>query len=127
MNDHSNLNRQLFQAVRDDDIIRVDQLLQSGADIEAIEDEGSTPLHLAAIMGQTRMARHLIARGANLNATNTRGGTTLTIARAAYTLATRVGRKQQASELLALIQWLRQQGAVDAPSTEPGRWWQFWK
>jgi len=127
MDDRATLNRHLFQAVRDDDLHRVDKLLQTGADIEATEEEASTPLHVAAVLGRSAMVRHLVARGANINAANARGGTTLTMARTAYTLAMRTGHKQRAFELLELVQWLRQQGAADAPGTEPRKWWQLWK
>lgn len=107
---------------------RVERLLAQGANIEATEEEGTTPLHVAAILGRAEMVRFLIGKGAAINATNTRGATTLFLARTAYTLAKRAGHEQQASERSELIKWLREHGAVDTAGTEPRKnWWQFWR
>ncbi len=121
MEQTSDINRLLFDAVRTDDQQRVDQLLESGADIEATEEEGTTPLHVAAALGHVAMTKHLIARGANINAVNDKGGTTLLLARTGYTLALKMGGKRLAAERLELVKWLRQHGAVDTPGTEPRR------
>jgi len=121
------LNRQLFEAVREGDVARVDQLLGAGAEIEATEAEGTTPLHVAAALGISPMVRHLAGRGANINAVNAKGGTTLLLARFAYTLANMAGHTERAARLLDTIRWLRKQGAKDTPGTEPAKWWQIWK
>ena len=117
----SNLTHDLFEAVRQDDRRRVDDLLQQGANIESTEEEGTTPLQLAAGLGLAEMAKHLVARGANINAVNDRGGTVLFLARAAYTIASKTGASSPASERLELVQWLRDHGAADTPGTEPKR------
>lgn len=94
--------------------------------IEATEEEGTTPLHIAAILGHVEIVKLLVAKGANINATNIRDGTTLFLARTAYTLARKMGHEKRASERLELIKWLREHGAIDTPGTGPRkRWWQF--
>jgi ankyrin repeat protein len=125
----ASLNQQLFQAVRNDDVDRVDDLLQRGANLEATETEAVTPLQAAAALGRVRMVRHLVARGANINAKNARGGTVLTMARFAHALETRSGETHRGQELQELVHWLRQRGAVDVSVTGARRWWQwqFWK
>jgi hypothetical protein len=124
----SSLDAQLFGAVSSNDLISVERLLANGANIEAMDEEGTTPLHVATALGYTAMVKLLIARGANINAINTRGATTLTLARAAYTLAKMIGREGRAAKYWELTRWLREHGAVDTPGTEPQRkWWQFWK
>lgn len=57
-------------------------LLNAGAKIDAVDDEGDTPLHEAALIGSTRGAEVLLARGAKVNVKNKAGETPLSIARA---------------------------------------------
>ncbi|WP_242342155.1 ankyrin repeat domain-containing protein [Anaeromyxobacter terrae] len=49
-------------------IVRV--LLHHGADLEAVNVNGATPLTLAATMGHARLVRLLLAHGADVNATD---------------------------------------------------------
>lgn len=69
----------LHQAVRARDIVTLEQLLESrsGSALDESEGEGVTPLHLAAATDQADMATLLLARGANVNATNHNGFTAL--------------------------------------------------
>jgi ankyrin repeat protein len=56
-------------------------LLDAGAKIDAVDDEGDTPLHEAARIGSVRGAEILVARGAKVNAKNKAGETPLSIAK----------------------------------------------
>ena len=55
----------------------VDLLLELGADIEASEYDGDTPLHIAAGFSRADTVRTLIAHGANIHAKNRSGLTPL--------------------------------------------------
>ena len=58
----------------------VEQLLDSGANIDAPSKDGTTPLHLAAKKGEEAAARLLLSRGANLEARDATGRTALQLA-----------------------------------------------
>ena len=53
------------------DIVKT--LIKIGADIEAKNSEGNTPLHFAAQSGNTEVIMALLAAGADINATNQDG------------------------------------------------------
>lgn len=57
-------------------------LLNAGAKIDAVDDEGDTPLHEAARLTSVRGAEALLARGAKVNVKNKAGETPLSIAQA---------------------------------------------
>ena len=67
----------IHQAVKDGDMKKVIQLLQSGIDVNVKDDAGvvghyphlygRTPLHVAAVYGKTQIARLLLEYGANPN------------------------------------------------------------
>ena len=59
-------NLALAQVAAKGDTKKIDALLDAGADINAPADGGS-PLHIAITSGSLRGARHLIARGAELD------------------------------------------------------------
>ena len=83
---------QIDQAVKDGDAARVRELLDEGADVNALEDGQArelvyggkrlsfTPLHWAAFRGDFDIVRLLVLRGANLNAADTSHGTPLHLA-----------------------------------------------
>ena len=55
----------------------VKQHLAAGADVNAKNDNGATPLHGAAFTGRMEVVELLIANGANVNAKDKDGGTPL--------------------------------------------------
>ena len=62
-------NRALLDAVkRRGNIEAVKQAIADGADLNAMGDEGETPLHQAALGGHKEVAELLIVKGADLNA-----------------------------------------------------------
>lgn len=67
----------LFQAVRAGDRGAVQAQLRAGADVNARDDAGNTPLILAAFCAQADVLRLLLQSGADVNATNTAGATAL--------------------------------------------------
>ncbi|HTF71849.1 MAG TPA: ankyrin repeat domain-containing protein [Edaphobacter sp.] len=68
----------LFQSVRTGDLAGVRSELASGADVNARDAEGSTPLMYAALYAaDTACMRLLLERGADPNASNGFGGTAL--------------------------------------------------
>jgi ankyrin repeat protein len=68
----------LIEAIRIDDRARVLELLDSGADIDAENAVGLTPLILAAGFGDLEMIRLLLTRGADLYRTSSFHSTALT-------------------------------------------------
>jgi ankyrin repeat protein len=73
----------LHQAAERGDISAVNQLLASGARVDAVTRIGShTPLHIAATNGHALVVGRLLEAGANLNARTTTGATALHFAAA---------------------------------------------
>jgi len=71
---------ELFVAARNGDLIKVKTALEKGANPNAKDDNGWTPLYRAAHKGHVDVVRVLLERGANPNAKNNIGGTPLHIA-----------------------------------------------
>ncbi len=52
-------------------------MIEAGADIEITNNEGSTPLHIAAFFCRTEIVQALLDNGANKNVLNGSGATAL--------------------------------------------------
>lgn len=70
----------LFESIRNIDIVSLNIHLAEGANVDTVDTEGNTPLMLAAKVGNPRMARILLAHQPNINAKNLKGETALMIA-----------------------------------------------
>ena len=55
-------------------------LLAAGANVNATDGAGQTPLHIAALTGHSEAGRFLLGNGAEVNARDTKGRTPLAIA-----------------------------------------------
>lgn len=66
--DQVSLINQLFNAVENNKIDKVSELIESGADINAKDDNCNTPLHIAAWKGNKDIVKLLVNNGADLNA-----------------------------------------------------------
>ena len=58
----------LREAVLNDDLPMAQLLTDNGADVNAKDNDGNTPLHVAAEFSSPAMVQFLIDRGADLNA-----------------------------------------------------------
>lgn len=68
---------QLWQAAQRGDTARVKQLLQQGADIEAPDADGNSPLVWAAYHGHVQVVKLLLEQGADTESQNKEGNTPL--------------------------------------------------
>ena len=74
-------NFDLYNAIYDGNIIKINKLIKEGADVNAIDTYGRTPLYLAATCEfNADVIKALINAGANVNATNNAGQTPLLVA-----------------------------------------------
>ena len=67
----------LLQALNRVDLEGIKDLLAKGADVNAKDDDGGTPLLIAVTLGNKEIAELLIANGADVNVKDKHGGTPL--------------------------------------------------
>jgi len=77
----SNSYKDLLDAVKEGDVARVRLLLRRGANVNAMDKYGNTPLHSAAVLGHAEIARLLLEHGADPSIRNDLGRTPLDLAR----------------------------------------------
>ena len=71
------LNKKLYDAVSGNRISKIEQLLKQGADVNAKDEDGRTPLHDASYWDLVGIAKFLIENGADVNAKDKDGWTPL--------------------------------------------------
>jgi ankyrin repeat protein len=69
--------KELFKAIKEDNILTVMSLVDNGADINAKDEDGHTALIVAAKNGHTEIVNLLLNRGADINAKDKDGETAL--------------------------------------------------
>ncbi len=74
----------LVTAIRNADALAVGRMLDAGADVDARDAEGNTPLILASLYANPECVELLIENGANVNAANKAGATALIRAATSY-------------------------------------------
>jgi ankyrin repeat protein len=88
-------------------------VVERGADINAVNREGNTALHGAALLGYDGVVQLLADRGAQLNVKNTRGQTPLAASMAARSTAGRVADSARQIARQSTVDLLRKLGAVE--------------
>lgn len=78
----------IYTAARDGDLPTVQTLVVQGADVNAVNENGSTALHFAADKGRAEVVRFLLDRGASVNVKAKSGSTPLLLAAQAGSLET---------------------------------------
>ena len=68
------------KAGRADPVEVIKVILDAGADVNALNDQQSTALHLAAAKGNDKVVQYLVSRGAKLDLKNKQGKTAAEVA-----------------------------------------------
>jgi len=73
-------DKKLFLAATHGNPLRIQDLLEKGANVDSKDEHGDTPLLRAFLYGHSEVTKVLIANGADVNAQNKLGTTPLLIA-----------------------------------------------
>src|SRR5262249_26973158 len=76
----SNRSAEFYDAIRTNDLTRLERLSRSGAEVNVKDDHDKTPLMYAAAVGSLEAMKILIGKGADVNAQNESGLTPLILA-----------------------------------------------
>jgi hypothetical protein len=106
------LDEELLDAARNGDTARVRELLRKGANANAKDRGGWTPLHWAAFWGHVDVARLLLEHGADPSIRDKHGRTPLDLARAT--------RHKEVARVIEEYMWGRRGVGVEAPATPVG-------
>ncbi|MBA3954639.1 ankyrin repeat domain-containing protein [Candidatus Dependentiae bacterium] len=68
MSNQSSFDKELFNAVHNNDILQVKQLIDAGANVNTSDDSGYMPLHKAVQQGHSGIIKVLLDAGCNVNA-----------------------------------------------------------
>ena len=80
MDQTQNLKDALFEAAKNGDIDRVQRLVESGADVNAVDGHHITSFLWAYFDGHTEVVKYLLSKGGNVNHNEFSEGTLLTLA-----------------------------------------------
>jgi cytohesin len=69
-----------FNALKEGELVKVKKCLERGISVEVRDEDGNTPLHVAASRGHLHIAKLLVESGADVNARNSEGMTPLHLA-----------------------------------------------
>ena len=70
----------MFEVIGTGNVLRLKELIAQGADINALNEWGGAPLHIASFMGDRNSLKELIANGADVNVKDGDGRTPLYVA-----------------------------------------------